>query len=275
MRTFGVLAGVACFLALPPVSAVAAVPPPTVFVQDDEEEEVPDEREEVEELLDELKPLLKDRKGVNDPDAIGLIDQLLGEFPVSGPKDKKSIVEGVGDCLSVRRSELDDGSPNQALQRAAAVALGRMGPESQKVLVDHIDHKALRDADAAHADVLRSVGRVQAPKGVKKLMDMLECGNYGIEAAAAQGLGMYLGLDSDDRKEIFEKLLKTIMPLQQVIEQGDTTGNTYDEVRARYDTIGASIRESMSSLSGHEERDFNAWRQWWNDNRRRDWVSES
>jgi hypothetical protein len=259
------LASVSLALGVPPLAAAASAP------LQDGTPPVEDERPLIEELIDELDGLLGDRKGLEDARGVALVDQLLKEYPASGPKDRSDVVEALGDCLEVRRNSLEDGSPNERLQRAAAVALGRMGPESATVLVKHIDHKALRDAHGAHGDLLRSVGRVQAEKGIKPLMGMLQCGNYGIEAAAAQGLGMYVGLESKGRKEIFEELLKTIMPLEQVIEQGEGGDANYDEIRKRYDTLAASIRNSLAALSGHEERGFNAWRQWWNDNKKRDW----
>lgn len=239
--------------------------------QDDEEPPVEDEREAVEALIEKLEPLLKDRKGVRDQEAIGLLDELLSEFERSGPKDRKDICDVVADCLTVKRKELEDGTPNQALQRAAATALGRMGPESEKALLKNIDSKDLRDAHVAHAALLRSVGRLQLEKGIKPMMGLLEGGVYQVEAAAAQALGMYVDAEGETRKDIFARLLKVIMPLEQVIEGGEQGTSDYDEIRKRYDTISSSIRESMQALSGHEERDFNEWQRWWNDNKKADW----
>jgi hypothetical protein len=249
----------------------AAAPLAPAVAQEPEETPPPDERPEIAERLEQLADLLKDRKGERDEEAIGLVDQLLSEFEASGPKDREAIVEGVGECLEVRRNPSEDGTPNQALQRAAAVALGRMGPESAAVLVAHVDHKALREAEEAHADVLRSVGRVQAPKGVKPLLEMLGHDSFVLQGAAAQALGSYVDAEQKVRKDIFEQLLKTIIPLQDTLDTGDQASADYEETRKRYDAISTSIAGAMEALTGQQAGDFRAWNRWWNDHKKDDW----
>lgn len=239
--------------------------------EEDQEEAKPDDREVVAELLDQLSDHSRDRKGEDDATAVGLVDALLQEFPESGPKDRADIVEGVAEVVTFRRQADEEGRPREALKIAAATALGRMGPESGDALIGLVDHRSLGDAVTAHGAVLKSLGRVHPEKGVEPLLDMLKSHINELTAAAAIGLAGYREADQKVRKEIFEELLKVIIPLEDALVGGENASAEYAETRERYDAIAAPVRDTLQAMSGSEERDFHALRSWWNDNKKKDW----
>ncbi|WP_145066695.1 HEAT repeat domain-containing protein [Engelhardtia mirabilis] len=239
--------------------------------QEEGEAPKPDERPEVAKLLDQLEEHYNDRKGEQDEAAVGLVDSLLQEFPESGPKDRESIVDGIADAVTVKRLLDDEDQPRDTLQIAAATALGRMGPESGPALIKLVDHKALRETLRAHGAVLKSLGRVHPEKGVKPLIEMLDHKDEELVAAASVGLAGYVEADQKVRKDIVENLLKTIIPLKDALANGEDASSAYEEARERFDAISAAVRDTLQVLTGHDEREFYAWRDWWNDNKKKDW----
>lgn len=247
-------------------SSPALAPVPSF--QDDDPEDLPDEREVVEELVDELEDHVKAR-GEEDDQAIEVIDTLVQEFQKSGLKDRETIAEEIGDCLKQRRREVD-GVKDNRLYLAAAEALGTMGPESVRILDRWVGHKQHKKDLTLQATLIRSLGKTKSEKAVDTLTDLLNHHEAVLQAAAADALGNYTHLESDDRKEVFEEVLKILTGVYNRME-----GDPQDIIaRERYDVIAAPMTTTLQALSGHDERHPPGWRSWWNDNKRKDWDEE-
>lgn len=227
----------------------------------------PDKRPEIAELVAKLESLIV-KKGAGDVEAIGVIDRLNQEFPSSGPKDRAQIVKSLSKCFEQRRLEPgEEKTVNNKLNIAAAAALGKMGPESTKVLIGWIGHKDLKKDLAVQQWLIKSLGRTHDKDGIKTLVSKLEDKDAPIVSSAAEALGEFSGSDLATRKSVFEPLLKTLMSAK-----GSKDQNMNDLVaRERYDVIAAPIVTSLGKLAKHDEREPEKWQAWWNKNRAADW----
>lgn len=253
-------------LAWPWAPAEALPAAPASRPQDDAPEEEPeDEREEIEALIEQLKQHANQR-GKEDQEAVAVIDALLQEFGASGPKDRAAIVKALDKCFTEKRPEEEGGRQNQ-LYLAAATALGEMAPESVDVLLSWIDHKDHRRDMALQRVLILEAGSSVSPKAHKELLRLLKHHQAQIQAAAAEALASYGSSDLHLRKEAFEQLLLLMMDVK-----GQKDSNPLDTIaRDRWDVIAGPIITSMQKLSGHDERDPQAWLSWWNKNKKGDW----
>jgi len=246
-----------------PPSASPARPP--LARQD---EEPPDKRPEVKELIEKLDGHAS-KRGKEDQEAIGVIDQLVAEFPKCGPKDRESIVGALDDCFEEKRQE-EDGVRQNQLYLAAATALGEMAPESVDVLLSWIDHKSHRSDLTLQRTLIKMAGKSKSKDARKPLIKLLKHHEAQVQAAAAEALGEYEEADLKERKENFEELLKLMMSVkgQVDVDPNDTAA------RERWDVISAPIVTSLKRLSGQEENDPAAWQRFWNKNKNEDWDAQ-
>lgn len=234
----------------------------------DDPKELPDKRPEVEELLEKLKDHAK-KRGKEDQEAIVVVDALLQEFPNSGLKDRKEIAKTLSGCLKEKRTEVD-GQPQNSLYLACAMALGSMGPESVKELEGWIDHKQHRKDLALQGELIRALGKTKDEKAIPTLIDLLPHKDPSNQAAAAEALGNFDGMESKVRKEIFDKVLNELNAAKNRMDS-----DLEDlEARDRYNVIKASMVTTLQALSGHDETNPDEWRAWWNDNKKKDWDKE-
>lgn len=243
----------------------AAVPAPAGVVLDDEDE-FEDGRELVERLLDELQEQTRGR-GENDGEAIRLVQQLQAEFQRSGPRDRRDIVKALDRCMNLRRRPLEDDQPNNALFRQVAQSFGTMGPESVPKLERWIGHKKHEDDLQLQRTLILALGNTREEDAVDPLMDLLGEYQWVMQGAAAEALGQFQFLESRERKEIFEELLKTLGGAEYEL-QDDPQSNA---ARQRLNTIRGPIHTSLRRLSGAQINGYHRWQSWWNDNKRRDW----
>lgn len=230
------------------------------------DDDVPDKRDDIKELIDTMKDHLKQR-GREDRECIAIIDQLLQEFEGCGPKDRGSIVKALGKSLEAKRQTNDDGTPNHQLYRAAATALGRMGPESAKTLSSWIGDKRHRKDLTLQRDLILSLGLTKDDKGTRTLVDLLTHHEAMLQAASAEALANYADTDLKTRKNLFESVLKVLTAARNA-----TDSDINDVIaRERYDTISASMITTLQVLSGHTERQPEKWQRWWNKNKKKDW----
>ncbi|MEZ5976222.1 MAG: HEAT repeat domain-containing protein [Planctomycetota bacterium] len=178
--------------------------PRVVQDEEDKPEELPDKREEVKNLLENLKNHAKAR-GTQDADAQGVIETLMKEFPQSGPKDRVSIVKGIGQIFKEKRKQAEDGTFDNTLYLAAAYALGEMGPESVAELTSWIGNKTHRSNLLLQEKLIQSLGKTKHPDAVKPLLDLLGNKDFAIEAAGAQALNNFGELEIKARKKVFEE----------------------------------------------------------------------
>ena len=252
-------------LAVPSGPSSLAVPVPL-----QEDESIVDGRPEIKELLGDLKGHVK-RKAKEDEEAKGVIDKLLQEWEHSGPKDRKEIVKGLDACFKAKRpKELEPGVPDDRLYYAAATALGRMGPESVKPLTKLLGHKSHRKNLRLQQRVALSLGMTKDEDAIKPLLDLLKDDQPEMQAAGADALGNYDKLALKERKKIFEEVLKIMTGQKAQVDQDPTN----QEADQRWRMISGPMNATLRRLSGHEESSPEAWRSWWNDNKKADWDAE-
>ena len=253
----------ACFGAstLPVAFASAAVTAP----QDDEEK--PDKRPEIKEALAAFKKHVS-KRGDEDVEAIAIIDQMLQEFPESGPKDRKAIAKEIGAVFKLKRKPSKENILDNKLFNAAAIALGRMGPESVKDLVKWSDHKNFAKNVDVKCRLIRALGKTEDEDAVDPLIDFLGHHDAQVQAAAAEGLGNYGGAEQKERKKIFKKMLDQLTRVKNAIDVDQV-----DPIeRKRYDIIAGPMLTSLQVLCGNDEiRDPTEFRRWWNKNKKKDW----
>ena len=96
----------ACVIGIAPT--VTADPFEPAATSQDEGGGVEDKREKVSELCDQFKELIG-KRGEEDTAAVAVMDTLLQEFPVSGPKDRELIAETIGKSFDEKRKDLEGG----------------------------------------------------------------------------------------------------------------------------------------------------------------------
>ncbi|MAB80181.1 MAG: hypothetical protein CMJ89_12585 [Planctomycetes bacterium] len=248
----------------PPASAS---PPPVLLKQEEDETPVVDKRPEIKQLLDRFQAHTK-KRGAEDLEAIGVIDELLQEFPNSGPKDRKAIVKGLDKCFKLKRTkELEPGVPDVRLYTAAAVAMGRMGPESVKPLSKQLGAKAFRKRERLLRTIALALGTTENLEAVGPLLSLLKHHNPTLVAAGAEALSHFNEAPLKLRKEMFSEQLKILMG-QKATKDIDPTNV---EAHERWNRISGPIVNSLQKLSGHDERDPESWQTWWNKNKKKDW----
>jgi hypothetical protein len=230
---------------------------------------VPDKRPEVATLLDKLKDHAG-KGGKEDKDAIAVIDQLLMEFPKSGPKDKQLIVKGLSKCFEERRLEKEGQPPDNQLYLASATALGQMGTDATDALISWIGNKNLRKDTAVQHRLILSLGQTKDKKAIKELTMCLDNKTNSLISAAAEALGYFSEADLETRKTVFESLMKILMSAKGAKDTNvnDTTA------KDKYEVIAAPIITSLGKLSKHDERDPDKWLNWWNKNKKADWDAQ-
>jgi HEAT repeats len=230
----------------------------------------PDKRPEVADKLTKLQALIDDRKGEKDTDAIGIIDQLVQDFPNNGVKDRQSVVTALSKCFEVRRMVKEGDPPNNKLYMASAVALAYMAPESTKELLKWIGFKDLKKDQALQTRLVDSLGKTKDKEAIKPLEQLLNSKDDWMVGAAASALSNYGELELTERKTVFETVLKNLTAAWST-----TQGNPNDTVaRQRYDVIAAPMITTLQKLSKHDERDPALWQTWWNKNKRENWDAE-
>ena len=243
--------------------AAAPAPAPRPRLQD---EPIVDDRPELKGLFTTLQGHLS-KKGVEDEQARTILDKLVQEFPQSGPKDRAAIVKEVAGCFDVKRpKELQEGVPDDRIFLSSAVALGTMGPESVKPLLEQLGGKDHKKNIRLQVEIAHSLGKTKSPDAVKPLLSLLKHKDSPMQAAGAESLGNYLEAPLDTRKVIFEELLKTLM--DQMIKKQDITDT---EAMDRWNVISGPIITTLQKVSGHNETDPELWQRWWNDNKKKEW----
>lgn len=237
-----------------PVDALVAQDPPA------------DDREDVKAMLAELGRHASER-GKEDTQAIAVIDRLVQAFPECGPKDREAIVKGLDKCFKEKRPEDEAGVRQNQIYLAAATALGTMAPESVPVLLSWIGNKSHKKDEALQRTLILRLGKTKDARAIKPLIKLLDDPDPPIIAAAAEAMGEFDGIALDERKAMFEELLKLLMGAKAAVD----ADNADPIARHRYDTIGAPIVTTMARLTKHNEHQPEAWQRWWNKNKKEDW----
>lgn len=231
--------------------------------------EVEDKRAKVDELCTQFDDLIG-KRGDEDTAAVAVMDTLLQEFPVSGPKDRKMIAETIGKAFDEKRKELEGGVLDNKLYLAAAVCLGEMGPESTDILTKWIGHKRHRKDVMLQTQLILSLGKTKDESAIKTLMDLLKDKSPTIISAASQALANFSAADQKERKKVVNELVRILIDAKTAVDD-DVTDTIAREL---YDTIAAPIITTLQELTGHDERAPEEWQRWWNKNKKSDWDAE-
>ncbi len=227
----------------------------------------PDERADVKEWIAKLHQHTG-KRGKEDQEAIKIIDEsLLKEFENFGPKDRLAVVKALDKVFTEKRQEDQDGVRQNSLFIAAAVALGRMGPESAPVLMNWIGNKSHKKDVALQRKLIESLGRTKVETARVALVKLITDDEPQVQAATIQALGEFEEFELKVRKDTFEAVLKHAMGLF-----GQVQSNQQDPIaRERYDAVVGPAITTLRRLSGHEESDLEAWQRWWNKNKKAEW----
>lgn len=221
----------------------------------------------VEELLDRFDDSMRNRtrgRGRDAETALGGLAALLERFEVAGPRDRSSIVRSV--ARGAERFDLVDPDEREVVL-AAVAALSHMGPESVEPLLHFVVDGRIEADREVHRRTVLALGRTRDEAATGRLLRLLHHEDPVIQAAAAEGLGEYGGLEQERRKELFYKLLGRLLDAADAVEQDE-----FDTVaRRRYDTVVGALTTSLQRLSGHDERDPHRWQRFWNKTKREDW----
>lgn len=258
----------------------AAQPPasPLVAYQDDEEGDedkpLPDKRPEIKELLKQLKDHIK-AKGKEDQEAQAVMERLADEFEVSGPKDRDSIIDGLGDVVEAKRKDKAKDVPDEDVHAFASVMLGRCGKDAGPRLIKLVNHKNLREKTKARRAAILALGRTGHPKAKNPLIDLLKDEEHYVAGAAAEAMGSLAGLEEDDRKDMVKEIINEVILLVDQLDvaaaDGSLGGGNYEEFQKRYDAVSGGAQSSLEALTGANEADFKAWRTWYNKNKKKSW----
>ncbi len=232
-----------------------------------QEDERPDKRPEIASMLEILadKVGASNREDPSESVAIKAIRDLGSEWFGSGDKDRGAIVRGLDRVFLANRRADKDGGRETLIFREAAKALGRARDEGAKKLDRWIGHPKHRGDIALQVELITALGRTQSDKGIKTLEGLLNENTPELLAAAATALGNFAGKELKVRKNLFESLLKTAESTRENARGNDSTAN------ALWRALGGPAQSSMRSLSGAEESSTEAWRRWWNKNKRKNW----
>jgi len=237
------------------------------FPRSQEESPIVDKRPEIKALLETFKQHTKKRGAEDDP-ARDVIDQLVMEYPRSGPKDRKTIVKELEKVFKLKRNEEQEpGVPDERLYMTAAVALGTMGPESVKPLSKLLGAKNLKKKIRLQRTIAIALGTTRDLGAKDPLLALLKHHDPVMVAAGAEALSFFADAPLKDRKEMFNEQLKILMG-QLTEKDADPTNVIALE---RWNTISGPIVNCLQKLSGHDERDPATWQTWWNKNKKKDW----
>lgn len=252
---------------LPSVDLSNAQPPALPAVQ--KPVELPDRRPAIKELLAKLKADIGEH-GERDTRAVEYLKELADEFKLSGPKDRASIVSGLGKCLEQTRKPKPDGFPNNTLYVPVAMHLGKMGPESTKLLIKWIDHKKHRENLVLQRELILSLGRTKDLAAVKPLIGLLQYKNDRVVAWAGTAFGEFGEAPLKIRKQVFEELLQILITNKTL---KDANGNDL-LARRRYEAVAGPFMSTLSTLSGQSFTKPEAWQTWWKENRKANWDEQ-
>ncbi len=248
------------------VATLLTLVPVTSIVQEDETPIV-DKRPEIKALLDTFKGHTK-KRGAKDVDAIEIIDELVKEWPQTGPKDRKAIVKELEKVFKLKRTkEREPGVPEERLYGAAAVAMGEMGPESVKPLAKLLGAKNIKKKIRLQRTIAIALGSTRDLGGSDALLGLLKHHDPVLVGAGAEALSYFVDAPLKNRKEMFNEQLKILMG-QKATKDADPTNI---EALERWNTISGPIVNSLQKLSGHDERDPATWQAWWNENKKKNW----
>ena len=101
-------------------------------------------------------------------------------------------------------------------------------------------------------------------------LDFELAAHYRDQIAAIERVLERQTVDLKQRKEIFKELLDILIGQKTKVDGAPQDIEAFE----RWSMISGPFVATMQVMSGHDEREAEAWQRWWNKNKRRNWDDE-
>jgi hypothetical protein len=276
MRTRHSILALGAFMAICPLlPSMAAAPDlgPSTLLQD-KKKAPPKDDPAIPKSLKELEVIRKDKKGAQDAEGIGLINQMATRYPDLNKKQKKAVVKGLSQVFKAKRTPAET-----RLLLAAGESLSKFGSEGAKELSKVCDDKRFGKKPwlQFRGRLVDFLGRpAEVGKIQKQLLDYTTRAPDDIIRANAGGtLRHYSKHGQKVRKEIASRLIKELAGIYSLskanVDPRDTGRKTYEDT---YATVSTPWMKTLTALTGQKIKDPNDWQRWFNKNKRKNWEKE-
>ena len=223
--------------------------------------------------LKQFKSATEDLQKQRDQEATGQIDRWLQDFEDMHEKDQAAVRKALGGVLTSSRVKRD---PEQrGLFTAAAVALGRMGPEASKMLVKAFKSSKFKGREwvVMRAVMIKSIGTTKDPKQVEFLIERaVRDPEDKIMQAAGEALGNHDEAPQKVRKDIAKELIKKFNEIEGKSRANLDPGDP--QVQRAKETLAAVSRdwnETLRRMTGQTISSAAEWQHFYNKNKGKNW----
>ena len=163
---------------------------------------------------------------------------------------KANSVKSLGRALKRRSREV---------KTAVVKALGGTSGKALSLLTRELKGGTAKKNVTYMCDVVRSIGKIAEPKGVKTLTDLLRHKDNAVIGQAITALGDYSGKPTKTRKAIVKEILKYYEPTASAVSK--SRPNATD--KAKYDALYNPYEQTLAALTGQKEiQGAFKWGQW-------------
>ncbi|MCB9881648.1 MAG: hypothetical protein H6832_10630 [Planctomycetes bacterium] len=233
----------------------------------------PKDDPKVTELLKDLKKIARG-KADGDSEGARLLDELANKYEGLNSKQQKAVAKGAGDVFDTAKRKTDE----VVLYLSAGEALSRFGENGASELAKAIGKNKFgkKDWSTMRSQLVRMLGRPAVKKYIDTLLDLaLKDNDDQARAKAGEALGYYAHYDQNVRKNIFEKLVKSLEESYAMSKSNTDPNDLQREVWVqRYAAIQDPWMKTMGRLTGQSIKDVQEWTKWWNEHKRSNWDKE-
>jgi len=230
------------------------------------------EDDPVERALDVLTEAVDEGEAPGIRDAMKRVLDTYRELdPKQDERDRKKLAAYIGRLLEYPRA-----SENGVALYAAEV-LGKFGKPGAELLAGALEKGDFESDDqrVLYERMLTMLGRTAEPEAVPVLLEHLKHHQPGIVAAAAKSLRHFDESPGELRKKIAEALLFAAEYVETKTEvQRARPGRGVKAVEEDWVYIQPALFESLRSVTGEFINEIDAWREWFEENRSRDWDAK-
>ena len=240
-----------------------------------EEASAPKLDPELKEKLKEFRSAIYDRKRGRDSEAHSRIDKFLKAYQAKTmhPKDQASVRKALQDCLLSPKVKRDP--EHRGLFNAAAIALGRMGPEASKSLVKAFGSPKFKGREwvAMRAVFLKSTGKTKDLKQVGFLVERASREHEDkLLQAAGEALGNFADADQKVRKAIVKDLIKKFNEIDGQSRASLDPGNSnVKRAKERLAAISRDWNQTLRRLTRQSLSSPTDWNRFYNKNKNKNW----
>ncbi|MCA8972305.1 MAG: hypothetical protein KDC95_21135 [Planctomycetes bacterium] len=233
----------------------------------------PKDDPKITELLKDLKKIARG-KADGDSEGARLLDELASKYDGLNNKQQRAVAKGAGDVFDTARRKTDE----VVLYLSAGEALSRFGEYGASELAKAIGKNKFgkKDWSTMRSQLVRMLGRPAVKKYIDTLLDIaLKDNDDQARAKAGEALGYYAHYDQNVRKNIFEKLVKSLEESYAMSKSNTDPNDLQREVWVqRYAAIQDPWMKTMGKLTGQSIKDVQEWTKWWNEHKRSNWDKE-